>query len=201
LLEAGARRHHGESLLKCMQIFGQAGGRLAARILFTEGSSLTAREFLSVLGPAGHHIEIVDPNPVCICRFSRWTRRVHRCPPPGTDPLGYLETVNSLAVTRGFDAILPTHEQAWLFAAAGDRLAPAARVAVAAAESFRRVQSKIGFARLLDDIGLPQPKWRLVRSPDEIVNWSPPFYLKAPFSTAGRGVRRVTKTANLQQPI
>jgi hypothetical protein len=42
------------------------GTRMCARVLFSEGSSLTAREFLSVLGPAGHHIEVLDPNPACI---------------------------------------------------------------------------------------------------------------------------------------
>ena len=48
---------------------------MAMKVLFTEGSSLTAREFLSVLGPAGHWIEVLDPSPACLCRFSRWTRK------------------------------------------------------------------------------------------------------------------------------
>lgn len=170
---------------------------MGARILFSEGSSLTAREFLSVLGPAGHHIEIVDPNPICLCRFSRWTKRVHRCPPPGTDPLGYLETVNGLVAAGAFDVLLPTHEQAWLFAAGSARLDPAARVAVASAEAFGRVQSKIEFARLLDAMGRPQPKWQLVHAPEDVAGWQTPFYLKAPFSTAGRGVRRVTQVADV----
>src|SRR5262249_52524696 len=56
------------------------GDAVGIKILFAEGSSLTAREFLSVLGPRDHWIEVVDSNPVCICRFSRWTKRVHRCP-------------------------------------------------------------------------------------------------------------------------
>jgi hypothetical protein len=77
---------------------------VGARILFSEGSSLTAREFLSVLGPAGHHIEIVDPSRICICRFSRWTRRVHQCPAPGTDPLAY----SSLAILLGTAAYVGT---------------------------------------------------------------------------------------------
>jgi hypothetical protein len=72
---------------------------------------LTAREFLSVLGRAGHHIEIVDPNPACICRFSRWTRGVHRCPAAGLDPIGYLAAVKTLLAEGAFDVLLPTHEQ------------------------------------------------------------------------------------------
>src|SRR5262244_2217193 len=175
---------------------GQAEGNVGPRILFSEGSSLTAREFLSVLGPAGHHIEIVDPNPFCICRFSRWTKRVHRCPPASRDPLGYLNTINGLLAGGGFDVLLPTHEQAWLLAAGRARLDPNAPIALASADAFSRVQSKIEFARLLDEVGLPQPKWALVDSPDQLARWQPPFYLKAPFSTAGAGVRCVTQAGD-----
>ncbi len=92
-----------------------------------------------------------------------------------------------------FDVLLPTHEQAWLFAVAERELHPNARIAVSSAEAFSRVQSKIEFARLLDELSLPQPKWGLVDSLDELAEWEPPFYLKAPFSTAGTGVRCVTK--------
>jgi hypothetical protein len=166
------------------------------RILFSEGSSLSAREFLTVLGPAGHHIEVVDSNPACICQFSRWVSRVHPCPPPGTDPLGYLAAVNRLLAAGAYDVLLPTHEQAWLFAAAGKRLAADARIAIASAEAFSRVQSKIEFARLLDEMGLSQPKWRLAHSPDECAGWPAPFYLKAPFSTAGAGVHRVERAGD-----
>ena len=163
-----------------------------ARILFSEGSSLTAREFLSVLGPAGHHIEIVDPDPKCICRFSRWTQRVHRCPRAASDPLGYLRVVNDLLATGAFDILLPTHEQAWLFAVGRSRLNQGARIAIASAEAFARVQSKVEFARLLDETGLPQPKWRVVDAPAQLTDWAAPFYLKTSFSTAGSGVRKVT---------
>lgn len=168
------------------------------RILFSEGSSLTAREFLSVLGPAGHHIQIVNPNPLCICRFSRWTRRVHRTPAPGLDPMGYVEAVNALLSGGQFDVLLPTHEQAWLFAAGRSLLKPSAPVAVASEEAFSQVESKIKFARLLDDAGLPQPKWGLVNSDDELRKWKAPFYLKAPFSTAGTGVRRVSSAGDAE---
>lgn len=167
---------------------------MGLKILFSEGSSLTAREFLSVLGPH-HQIEIADSNPLCICRFSRWTRRFHRCPQPGSNPLGYLDAINALLSNSSFDVLLPTHEQAWLFAVARQMLNPQARIAVASADAFARVQSKIEFAKLLDEVGLPQPGWASVASPDELAEWKPPYYLKAPFSTAGSGVRRVTDAA------
>ncbi len=165
-----------------------------ASILFSEGSSLTSREFLSVLGPAGHHIEIVDPDPACICRLSRWTKHVHRCPPAASDPFGYLEVVNDLLATGAFEVLLPTHEQAWLFAVGRSRLGKGARIAIASAEAFSRVQSKIEFACLLDEVGLPQPKWQLVDAPGKLDDWATPFYLKNSFSTAGSGVRKVTNS-------
>ncbi len=169
--------------------------------MLSEGSSLTAREFVSVLGPAGHHIEIVDPNPTCICRFSHWTKRVHRCPLAGRDPIGYLKTVNSLLATGAFDVQLPTHEQAWLFAATAIRLDPRGRVAVASAEAFSRVASELEFARLLDELNLPQPMWRVVESAKQIADWPTPFYLKAPFSTAGMGVRRVAQVRDANEAL
>ncbi len=116
---------------------------------------------------------------------------MHRCPAPGANPLSYLRKVNELIADGSFDVLLPTHEQAWLFAAAGEDLNPNSRIAVASAEAFLKVQSKIEFARLLDELSIPQPKWGLVDSPDELAEWEPPFYLKTPFSTAGTGVRRV----------
>ncbi|MGO9123056.1 MAG: carbamoyl-phosphate-synthetase [Desulfomonilaceae bacterium] len=110
--------------------------------------------------------------------------------------MGYLDVVNALLANGSFDVLLPTHEQAWLFAVAGRELNPNARIAVASADAFSKVQSKIEFARLLDELSIPQPKWRLVDSPDEIAGWEPPFYLKTPFSTAGTGVRRVMNASD-----
>jgi hypothetical protein len=160
------------------------------RVLLSEGSSLTARETVTCLGPVGYHLEALDPDPLCIARFSRWVRKVHRCPRPGVDPLGYLEAVRDVSAEREIDVLLPTHEQAWLFAAAGTL--PGVAVAVADIGSFDRVQSKVEFARLLDQLGLPQPGWNLVSAETDLAGLSFPYWLKAPFSTAGRGVRLVT---------
>jgi hypothetical protein len=142
------------------------------------------------LGPLGYHLEALDPDPLCIARFSRWMRRIHRCPRSGADPLGYLEAVKTVVAERRIDVVLPTHEQAWLFAVAKPRLSEVP-VAVAGAASFDRVQSKVEFARLLDEIGLPQPRWRLVREPSDLDGLPFPYWLKAAFSTAGRGVRLI----------
>jgi hypothetical protein len=92
---------------------------------------------------------------------------------------------------RRIDVVLPTHEQAWLFAAAAPLL-PNVPVLVADRASFDRVQSKIEFARLLDELGLPQPRWRLVSDPGDLEDLQFPYWLKSAFSTAGRGVRLVT---------
>ena len=168
-------------------------------ILFSEGSSLTAREFLNALGPRGHRIEVLDPSPFCICSFSRWTKRLHKCPASGDDPIGYLETVNRLLADEDFDVLLPTHEQAWLFSAAESRLSKDANIAIAPPESFSRVQSKIEFARLLDEAGLPQPAWEIIDSAGALEKRQPPYYLKTPYSTAGTGVHLVTDKEEAQR--
>ena len=105
-----------------------------ARVLLTEGSSLTAREVVTCLGPAGHHIEVMDPDALCIARFSRWVRRLHRCPHGGGDPRGYLRRLQEVVAERAIDVVLPTHEQAWLLSV-GRRLLPGAVRAVTDAQS------------------------------------------------------------------
>lgn len=169
-----------------------AVNRGAVRVLLTEGSSLSSREVVTCLGPCGYHVEVLDPGRVCIARFSRWVRRVHRCPSAGDDPLAYLRTLERVVAERSIDVVLPTHEQAWLLSAGRGLLGPGVRVALADASAFARVQSKIAFARLLDELGLPQPAWRLARSASDLDSVPFPYWLKRPFSTAGQGVRAVT---------
>lgn len=118
-------------------------------------------------------------------------RQVHRCPHAGADPLAYLDALGAVVAEREIDVVLPTHEQAWLLASAGGLLAPGVRVALAPASAFERVQSKLEFARLLDELALPQPSWRLVESAADLTGLAFPYWLKAAFSTAGQGVREV----------
>src|SRR6516164_2492978 len=92
------------------------------RVLLSEASSLTAREHLTVLGTAGVRVEAMSSDPFALCRWSRWARQLHRCPASGTDPAGYLQAVSAVLTEGGFDALLPAHEQAWLFAVRRDRL-------------------------------------------------------------------------------
>jgi hypothetical protein len=169
------------------------------RVLLSEGSSLTAREFVTALGPRGHQIGVLDPDRFCLARWSRWVRRVHQCPPAGRDPSGYLDVVRRLLDNDQYDVLLPTHEQAWLFSVARERLGSRVGLAVAAPSAFARVESKIEFARLLDQVGLRQPAWSIVQ--EKATLWTYPCYLKAPFSTAGRGVRLIRSDAERSRAL
>ncbi|MGD0453003.1 MAG: carbamoyl-phosphate-synthetase [Solirubrobacteraceae bacterium] len=171
------------------------------RVLLTEGSSLTSREVVTCLGPRGYRLEALDADPLCVDRFSRWVRRVHRCPPAGADPLGYLQTLERVVARRRIDVVLPTHEQAWLLASARPLLTARVRVAVAEAKVFERVQSKLAFARLLDELGLPQPAWRPVRGAGDLADLRFPYWLKTAFSTAGQGVREVVDARSREHAL
>ena len=61
------------------------------RILLSEGSSLSARETITALGLAGRSVELLTSEPRCLGRFSQFVTAVHRVPPAGFDPSGYLE--------------------------------------------------------------------------------------------------------------
>jgi len=171
------------------------------RVLLTEGSSLRSREVVSCLGPLGYHLEVLDPDALCLARHSRWGHRVHRCPPAGREPLAYVDFLTRTVAERAIEAVLPTHEQAWLLAAARRRLPDDLPVAVAHPKAFARVQSKLSFAALLDALGLPQPPWRPVTGAGDVEDLAYPYWLKAPFSTAGRGVREVTDAATRDRAL
>src|SRR3954466_858499 len=97
-------------------------GSKQLRVLLSEGSSTSAREAITALGLAGHIVEICDPSPVCLCRFSRFVSKFHRCPGLRDDPAGYLAFIERLLTERKFDVLLPIHEQGFLFARVRERL-------------------------------------------------------------------------------
>ena len=162
------------------------------KILLSEGSSLSSREAITALGLGGHRVELLSSDPMCLGRFSRFVRRVHRAPASGADPDGYLARVIETVKTSRIDALLPVHEQAYLFAAARRQLPSGLGIALADFEAFEQVQSKASFAELLTRLKVPQPKTDVVHSANEFAADRPfPFFVKAAFGTASTGVWRV----------
>ena len=88
------------------------------RILLSDGSGLTARQTASDLAGRGHHVEVLSPDPVCLCRFTRHVRHVWRVPAYGTDPWGWLDTALAVYHRGRFDLLFPTQEQVAVLAAA-----------------------------------------------------------------------------------
>ena len=159
------------------------------RVLVSEGSSTSAREAITILGRHGHHVEVCDPSPWCLARFSRFVRTFHRCPPLRDDPAGYLGFVEALLDADGFDVLLPTHEQGFLFARVFERLERRAGLALPAFENYRIAHGKASFSRLLDELGLPQPRTSIVTSERALraaVGF--PAVIKTSIGTASRGI-------------
>src|SRR4051812_1916507 len=126
------------------------------RVLVSEGNSTSAREAVTILGLAGHLVEVCDPSPFCLSRFSRFVRKFHRCPGMRDDPAGFLSFIEKLLARRRYDVLLPIHEQGFLFARMRPRLEALAGLALPGFESYRTAHSKARFSRLLDQLGLPQ---------------------------------------------
>jgi predicted ATP-grasp superfamily ATP-dependent carboligase len=173
-------------------------GSRPLRVLLSEASSTSAREAITVLGLAGHVIEVCDPSPVCLGRFSRFVGKFHRCPGLRDDPAGYLAFVEKLLAERSFDVLLPIHEQGFLFARVRERFYGRVGLALPSFESYRAAHGKAGFSRLLDELGLPQPATRIVTSPTQLreaVRF--PCVVKTSIGTASRGIWFVRDQAAL----
>jgi predicted ATP-grasp superfamily ATP-dependent carboligase len=168
------------------------------RVLLSEGSSTSAREAITILGLNGHHVEVCDPSRWCLARYSRFVRKFHHCPGLRTDPVGFLEFIESLLAARPFDVLLPTHEQGLLFARVAERLSKRVKLALPDFGNYRDAHSKAGFSRLLDHLGLPQPSTRIVTSAEalsEAVRF--PSVVKTSVGTASRGIWFVRDASDL----
>jgi predicted ATP-grasp superfamily ATP-dependent carboligase len=172
--------------------------RQPLRVLLSEGNSTSSREAITILGLSGHIVEVCDPSPCCLARFSQFVRKFHRCPGMRNDPVGFLGFVEGLLAARHFDVLLPTHEQGFLFARARQRLEDRVGLALPSFESYRTAHSKAGFSRLLDRLGLPQPATRIVKSASELrAVISFPSVVKTSVGTASRGIWFVRNKADL----
>jgi predicted ATP-grasp superfamily ATP-dependent carboligase len=172
------------------------------RVLLSEGNSTSAREAITVLGLKGHIVEVCDPSPVCLGRFSRFVGKFHRCPGLRDDPAGYLAFVERLLAERQFDVLLPIHEQGFLFARVRERIEARVGLALPDFESFRAAHSKAGFSRLLDELKLPQPATRIVKSSGELhaaIHF--PCIVKTSIGTASRGIWFVRDDDGLTQAL
>jgi len=159
------------------------------RVLVSEGNSTSAREAITIMGLEGHRIEVCDPAPFCLSRFSRFVAKFHRCPAMRDDPAGFLGFIEGLLASGHFDVLLPIHEQGFLFARVLRRLEDRVGLALPDFESYRAAHSKAGFSRLLDRLGLPQPATRIVTSENELrAAIRVPCVVKTSVGTASRGI-------------
>jgi hypothetical protein len=169
------------------------------RVLIPEGSSTSAREAITILGLAGHHVEVCDPSLWGLARYSRFVRKFHRCPGLRSDPAGFLAFVEKLLAAGNFDVLLPTHEQGFLLARVRERFEGRIGLALPSFESYRAAHSKAGFSRLLDQLGLPQPPTRIVTSASELRDAMVyPGVVKTSVGTASRGVWFVRAARDLK---
>src|SRR5258708_3232807 len=172
------------------------------RILLCEGSSLSAREALSALGSRGYVIDVCDPDPFCLGRFSRFVRNVYRSPAVGTDPQGYLRFLLNHLKRVPYDVLLPVQEQAFLFSRVQKQLQLLVGLAIADFPVFARLQSKVGFLEVLDTLSLPHPRTTHVRTSEELEAYTSfPYYVKAEYGTASSGVWKVQTSGEQAQLV
>jgi glutathione synthase/RimK-type ligase-like ATP-grasp enzyme len=169
------------------------------KILLSEGSGLTSRQVAGVLAQAGHRVEILSPDPICLGRFTRYVRQVHRVPAYGADPLGWLDVALAVYRSGGFDVLFPTQEQVAVLSHSAGRLESAGvRTAVPPFEAVRAVQDKVTASATLGALRIPQPRTAFLGTADELRAWSSfPVFVKIPIGTATAGVRRAGSAAEM----
>jgi len=170
-------------------------------VLLSDGAGLTARQCATLLARAGHQVEALSPDRLCLCRLTRHVRAVHRVPALGEDPFGWLEAALDIAARRRADLLLPVQEQVTVMSLARDRIDAAGLLtAVPDFGALAQVQDKVSAYRTLARVGVPQPPAVVATTAAELQAAADlPAFVKTPIGTASAGVRRVTSTAELRQ--
>jgi predicted ATP-grasp superfamily ATP-dependent carboligase len=170
------------------------------RILFSEGSSLSARETLTALGLIGNYeIFICDPNPICLCRFTRFKVKFYQCPSinEGIDP--YFNRIIELIKKEKIDVLIPNHEQSLLFSKRLNQLSGIVKIALPEFESYIQLFSKIRFFKLLGDLDIPYPETVFCNNIAEIREQIFfPCFLKSDYGTASKGVWKLDNCQELE---
>jgi hypothetical protein len=180
---------------------GPARSPSQVRVLLSDGSGVTSRQVATHLANAGHEVHVLSADPLGLTRFTRHVRRVHRAPPYGRDPIAWLHRALVVFERQRFDALLPTHEQVAVLSRQAARVAArGVSTAVPPFGALRRLQDKVAACLTLDELGLPQPKTRIVRARDELRTIERlPVYIKTAIGTATSGVRYVRDRVRLER--
>jgi glutathione synthase/RimK-type ligase-like ATP-grasp enzyme len=170
-------------------------------VLLSDGAGLASRQCATLLSQAGHRVEALSPDPLCLCRLTRHVRQVHRVPGLGADPLGWLEAALDVAGRRHADLLLPVQEQVAVMSLARERVAAAGLLtAVPDFTALAQVQDKVSAFRTLARLRLPQPPASVITSRAELDSVDElPAFVKTPIGTASAGVRRITTRDELRQ--
>jgi hypothetical protein len=175
-------------------------GPKSLKMLLTEASSTSARQALYALGQLGYTVDVCDPNPLCLGRFSRYVRRWYRCPPFGAEPEGYLKFLIKRLKRGRYDVLLPVHDQIYLLARFGDLLREHTSVALPPVTALEQVQNKAEFVLLMDQLSLPHPSTAVVRGVGALRRTRDfPCYVKLAYGTAGTCVWLVRNPVELEQ--
>jgi biotin carboxylase len=173
------------------------------RILLTEGAGLTSRQVATRLDQLGHEVSAAVSDPVCLARFTRHVRTLHRVPDFGRQPLDWLDQVLETAARAGIDVIFPTQEQVTVLSHQLPRLTEAGlATAVPPFAALVQVQDKVSALRTLERVGVTQPRTVVVDDAATAAGWTSfPAFVKAPVGTGSTGVRRATDRRELTAAV
>jgi hypothetical protein len=170
------------------------------RVLLSDGWSLAARQTATILGWSGHEVETLGGSWTSLCRHTRHVSHIHRVPPFGPDPLGWLSVAGEICKERRITVLIPTQEQAAVLSAfPGAIRETGTALAVPPFAALRRAQDKVSAACLLAEAALPQPEFTVVRGPQQLLDAAElePIFVKAAIGTASVAVRPATTRAEL----
>ncbi len=172
------------------------------RVLVSEGNSTSAREAITILGLSGHHVEVCDPSRIASRGSRDWSGRFIAARGCGTIRPGFWPSSKDCSRPESSTCCCRRMNRGFCLRGVRERLSDSVGLALPDFASYRVAHSKAGFSRLLDQLGLPQPPTRIVKSETELrAAMRFPSVVKTSVGTASRGIWFVRNEDELESVL
>jgi len=176
---------------------------LSRRILITGARAPVSLDLARAAVAAGYRVELGDSSRAHAARMAR-IGPVLRLPPPRFAFAAFAQTLAEYCARDPDCLIIPTCEEVFFVRAAAERYGFIGQVMAADLATLRQLHSKIAFAALLNELGLPAPRTEALDDKASLRDGAGAVF-KPEFSRFGsatliqpdaRRLRRITPTAS-----
>jgi predicted ATP-grasp superfamily ATP-dependent carboligase len=124
------------------------------RILLTGARAPVALDLARKFSKAGHTVYLADSIALPLARWSRSVKRTFQVPAPASNPVLFVNALESICRSERIDLLIPTCEEIFFVASGLEQLQKVTQVLSESFETMHRLHSKWQFVQLIENLAL-----------------------------------------------